>query len=696
MTTRTHGGGRATRWASAALGLAVTLGVTGLTVLGGATAASAGNDQHGQPEVVLNPGGGQDAGGADGLRIVLNRGDSSARGGDQLHFAGTYQYCCTAVAPMLSIGGDLYGEAGPAYDDGDGTAASFTGLSVVSTSGAASTTGGTATGDASATLRYTVERGGLTYTMDRTVSYTYPNDYFTDRYTFTIPAGNSEVVRFYKGGDTAPGSSDEGYGIQLTSPVRSVISLNPSSHIQVGEREIPGEKPFDGARAADYWDPYEVVAAGQDIGFVTETESHDAGLMVQWDLGTTAGTQTHAMETFVNFQGASLTAAFRASTAAPGAPVLLDLNVVNTALEPTSPIGYTFALPAGLTVAAGAPVNGCGGTLTASAGAGSITLAGGSVGATTNCVTSVPVTASSDGSYAIARGSASALTGLSNGVGSSTLTVSTPSTPVTPPVVTTPPSPTAPGAPGTLTAAAERSSIRVSWTPPSSGTAAARYRVTATPGQATCTTTGTSCVLGGEADTAYTISVVAVSAEGLSGPAATVVTTAVAEPEVPSSPPDPATTTDLTTDKGDLTTAEPGQEITLIGHGFLPYSTVTLVVYSTPQTLGYATTDANGNFVKTIRVPTTLAAGQHTLVAYGVDPDGDPHSMAMAITVGEPGATPVASSTVTGGLAYTGTPFEAVPVAVAGGLLLVAGAALVVTGRRRRAVGTAVEPRPAD
>lgn len=651
-----------------------------------ASPALAANDQHGETQLVINPGGGDDVSGSDGLRVVLNQdpgydGSWASEASDQLFFAGTFQFCCGGVGPNLNIGGELYGESGASSGRAEHAWDSF---AVVSTAGAvergSSVT--TATGSGAVTVRYTAVKGGLTYTVDRAVSYTFPNDYYTDTYTFTIPAGNTDVVKFYKGGDTSPGTDDEGYGIQLTSPTRSVISLNPASGIQVGQREIAGQKAFDGAVTESYSLPYDEVANGDDLGFHTAAATHDAGFMTQWTLGSTPGTQTHAMHTFVNFQGAGLSADFRSATVPAGTPVLLDLNAVNTALSATPGIGYTFTLPAGLAVAAGTQDNACGGTLTAAVGSSTITLADGTVPLTANCLVSVPVVAAAGGSYAISSASVSGLAVLTNGVGSSSLTVT---------------GPEAPGAPTSVTAVADQSSIQVAWQPPTSGATPAGYRVTASPGSATCTTTGLSCVLGGVAGTSYTVTVVPLTAGGEVGAAASVTTAAVEPPAVPSAPPADAELA-LTTTDGDISTAEPGQQITVIGSGFLPFSTVTIVIYSTPVTLGTVTTDDSGSFSKLVTVPDSLEAGSHSLLAYGVDPSGTDRSLRLNIAVaaasaGAPAvATPTAATpTATGsGLAYTGSTFDPVPVVVGGTLLVLLGVVLLVVVRSRRRAGEAV------
>jgi hypothetical protein len=151
--------------------------------------------------------------------------------------------------------------------------------------------------------------------------------------------------------------------------------------------------------------------------------------------------------------------------------------------------------------------------------------------------------------------------------------------------------------------------------------------------------------MGGTAGVTYTITVITHSAGGDSaagGPSNEATPTA---PPIPANPPD--TTLTLTTDKGKITTAVPGQEIVFIGTGFAPYSTVVITVYSTPTVLGTAVTDGNGNFSKPITVPPGLVVGAHTIVAQGVAPNGTPRAMKLAVTVARKRSSG-------GGLAVTG------------------------------------------
>jgi hypothetical protein len=79
---------------------------------------------------------------------------------------------------------------------------------------------------------------------------------------------------------------------------------------------------------------------------------------------------------------------------------------------------------------------------------------------------------------------------------------------------------TSPDPPTAVTATAGDGLAQVSWTAPANG-AAGRYRVTASPGEATCTSSTTSCTVTGLVNgTAYTFTVVARNAYGRSAPSA--------------------------------------------------------------------------------------------------------------------------------------------------------------------------------
>ncbi|WP_433215472.1 fibronectin type III domain-containing protein [Dactylosporangium sp. CS-047395] len=227
----------------------------------------------------------------------------------------------------------------------------------------------------------------------------------------------------------------------------------------------------------------------------------------------------------------------------------------------------------------------------------------------------------------------------------------------------------APSAP-TVTVDAGTASLAVHWTAGAAGSGIAGYLVTATPGPATCETgpTGTGCVLGAVAGTPYTVSVVAKGTFGRDSAAATSPSVTATAPSLPATP--PAANAALTTDRGDIDTAAPGERITVLGHGFAPHSTVTIALYSTATLLATAVADANGDVRQPVTVPAGLAAGEHRLVALGVDANGVTHTLALAVTV------PAASSTLpVTGLALT-------TMVMAGLGALGAGTVLRLAGRR--------------
>ncbi|GAB3352410.1 fibronectin type III domain-containing protein [Modestobacter lapidis] len=132
-----------------------------------------------------------------------------------------------------------------------------------------------------------------------------------------------------------------------------------------------------------------------------------------------------------------------------------------------------------------------------------------------------------------------------------------------------------------------------------------------------------------------------------------------------------------------------GELVKVNGSGYLPGSSVDIVMYSTPQVLATVVADANGDFTAIVTVPEGLADGTHNLVAAGVDEDGNPRYLVVEVTVtgGVAAVAAVVSDSTslatTGGLAYTG--FTALPFVGAGVLALGVGGGLLVVSRRRQA-----------
>ena len=141
----------------------------------------------------------------------------------------------------------------------------------------------------------------------------------------------------------------------------------------------------------------------------------------------------------------------------------------------------------------------------------------------------------------------------------------------------------------------------------------------------------------------------------------------------------PTSNGDLTPAAGSSDEVVAGKTMVISGTGYEPHSTVTVLIYSSPQVLTTVVADANGAFTVTVTVPAGLTAGQHTLVASGVDDLGNPRFTTLAVTVSAAGVATVATPK----LAATGADVTA---PLLGGLAALAvGAGLIVASRRRSA-----------
>jgi hypothetical protein len=125
------------------------------------------------------------------------------------------------------------------------------------------------------------------------------------------------------------------------------------------------------------------------------------------------------------------------------------------------------------------------------------------------------------------------------------------------------------------------------------------------------------------------------------------------------------------TTSGSSNVAAPGQKIVKVLKGFKPNESVTLVLHSTPVTLGTFPADANGVVTATFTLPADMALGTHTLAFDG--------------TLGSHYESPVTLTADGKALAYTGASVT-LPL-VGGSVLVAAGAGALVIGRRRRPAG---------
>ena len=313
---------------------ALAVSVLAISIFSPISPAFAAKSQGGEETVILNPGGGQVTDGSDGLRMVFNGkngAEAPETGSDQLYFAGQDQWCCGGAGPVLAIGATAYGEAGAAAEK---NLPSFSTVVVSGLSGAYETiVNGSAaagvsiaTGNAAVTFTYTVVLAGLTYTIVREITYVSPNNYYDEVWTVTIPAGNSDVVKLYVGGDAAPGGSDDGIGSTVvSSSLRSIREANPASAQYLAYTERNTAQKFTNYFVGRYDLPYPTIEAGGDLSDAINRVNHDAGIQVQWTFSATPGTYPRSMRTTVGFNSDLDTGV--ASTASTASVPGIFLNV---------------------------------------------------------------------------------------------------------------------------------------------------------------------------------------------------------------------------------------------------------------------------------------------------------------------------------------------------------------------------------
>jgi hypothetical protein len=129
-----------------------------------------------------------------------------------------------------------------------------------------------------------------------------------------------------------------------------------------------------------------------------------------------------------------------------------------------------------------------------------------------------------------------------------------------------------------------------------------------------------------------------------------------------------------------------GATVTLSGQGFKPSSIAVAGVYSSPTTLGQATASSSGAVSVQVVVPASLS-GQHTMVLYGVDANGNAYALTKTVTVSASGSTSSSSDPDdgdNGSLASTGPEDFAKTLLIALVVLQVGLIAAVRGARRRR------------
>lgn len=362
--------------------------------------------------VTINGGGGVVSGGTDGLKLTFNISNY----GEQItHKNKAFHYNSGDFGFHLNIGGTLYTSLNGSKSSLEITdfASTFDSLTISNLTGSANTTGATTTGSGSVRMLYSVLDSGLTYTVQRDITYVNPNKYYTDEYTIIIPAGNTALVTFYKGGDVAPYEADTGSAAHFIDPVRTIEAVDSVSRQIIGIKEVYADTDmatFDGAIAERYFYSYDNLHAGSDIGYGAEPDPTngdplDVGLMIQHDLGSTAGTYTVKDITYVGEQAVSIHALWLESSASSVSQIRLALQ--NNFNATKTNIGFTFTLPAGLYT--GAFTTNCPNTVTVNRT--SIVVSGVAMTAMSSCAIDIDIGSTGASTYSVSNTNISGITG---------------------------------------------------------------------------------------------------------------------------------------------------------------------------------------------------------------------------------------------------------------------------------------------
>jgi outer membrane protein OmpA-like peptidoglycan-associated protein len=299
--------------------LAIALAAT--SVIASAQAAQA---IESSSTVTINGLGGQDPNDNDGIGIVINGGEESNPaapfdGSDEVYLGGLSNFFGQGGGLVLAIPTSnstalVFGNAGAGVSGTEGGDQQMWDDIIVSNlDGSARNDGTVAAGAGSATVMYTaratINSVPYEYSIVRKITYTNgglwngqlesKNVYHN---TFTLFAtNNAPSARLFYGGDLAPGASDEGFGILQSPPVAGIAPINsttvyalnpniePGMYLAIGEGndgESGAYTNFDGYSSRNFEDPYDAINQGQDIGTNLDPNEHDAGIQVQFNLGT--------------------------------------------------------------------------------------------------------------------------------------------------------------------------------------------------------------------------------------------------------------------------------------------------------------------------------------------------------------------------------------------------------------------------
>ncbi|MDP1793074.1 MAG: terpene cyclase/mutase family protein [Acidimicrobiales bacterium] len=130
-------------------------------------------------------------------------------------------------------------------------------------------------------------------------------------------------------------------------------------------------------------------------------------------------------------------------------------------------------------------------------------------------------------------------------------------------------------------------------------------------------------------------------------------------------------------------TAKQGDPVTVTGGGFEAGETVSITILSDPVDVGSVPASAAGEVNSSFTVPASVPAGSHTIRLAGAS-SGVVVTAPLTVTAAQVASTTTSTTAVRATIVRTGSTTDAE--ALAGGALVIAGAALVLATRRRKII----------
>lgn len=196
-------------------------------------------------------------------------------------------------------------------------------------------------------INFSIPKGGLTYGLTITYSYTYPNAFFTVKYNVVIPAGNSELVKLSQGWDTLLAGGDagpgfvSGMGANLTMGTQKTIS----GQVVYEAFKYKSGKAWDGYYSADWSNLNSNLSSNSYIfnKTIDPNATTDNGIGISINYGSAPGAFSTTNDVIFRCNAPVVAPAFSSASAviACGSTINLKSNYTGTA-EASLPAGVTL------------------------------------------------------------------------------------------------------------------------------------------------------------------------------------------------------------------------------------------------------------------------------------------------------------------------------------------------------------------